>query len=51
MTMLAALTASFITAGEQGWLAPLPGALLAAALSPAGSSSAPNAATRTRSCR
>jgi len=27
-----ALTASFITAGEQGWLAPLPGALLAAAL-------------------
>src|SRR5689334_20779696 len=32
VTMLAALTASFITAGEQGWLAPLPGALLAAAL-------------------
>ena len=28
----AALTASFITAGEQSWLAPLPGALLAAAL-------------------
>ena len=32
VTMLATLTASFITAGEQGWLAPLPGALLAAAL-------------------
>ena len=32
VTMLAALTASFITAGEQGWLAPLPAALLAAAL-------------------
>jgi DHA2 family methylenomycin A resistance protein-like MFS transporter len=32
VTMLAALTASFITAGEQGWLAPLPGALLAAGL-------------------
>ena len=32
VTMLAALTASFITAGEQGWVAPLPGALLAAAL-------------------
>jgi DHA2 family methylenomycin A resistance protein-like MFS transporter len=30
--MLAALTASIITAGEQGWLAPLPGALLAAGL-------------------
>jgi DHA2 family methylenomycin A resistance protein-like MFS transporter len=30
--MLAAITASFITAGEQGWLAPLPGALLVAGL-------------------
>ncbi len=30
--MLAAVTASFITAGEHGWLAPLPGALLVAAL-------------------
>ena len=30
--MLAALTASFITAGQQGWLAPLPGALLGAGL-------------------
>ena len=29
---LAGLTAGFITAGQQGWLAPLPGALLAAAL-------------------
>jgi DHA2 family methylenomycin A resistance protein-like MFS transporter len=32
VTVLAASTASFITAGEQGWLAPLPGALLVAAL-------------------
>ena len=32
VTMLAALTASFITAGQQGWLAPLPGALLGAGL-------------------
>ena len=32
VTMLAAITASFITAGEQGWLAPLPGALLVAGL-------------------
>ena len=32
MTMLAALTASFVTAGQQGWLAPLPGALLGAGL-------------------
>ncbi len=32
VTMLAAFTASFITAGQQGWLAPLPGTLLAAAL-------------------
>src|SRR5437762_657632 len=32
VTTLAAFTASFITAGEQGWLAPLPGALLAAGL-------------------
>ena len=30
--MLAGLTAGFITAGQQGWLAPLPGALLAAGL-------------------
>src|SRR6185437_8298983 len=29
---LAGLTAGFITAGEQGWLAPLPGALLGAGL-------------------
>jgi MFS transporter, DHA2 family, methylenomycin A resistance protein len=29
---LAGLTAAFITAGQQGWLAPLPGALLAAGL-------------------
>jgi MFS transporter, DHA2 family, methylenomycin A resistance protein len=29
VTTLAALTAGFITAGQQGWLAPLPGALLA----------------------
>src|SRR5690349_21463407 len=32
VTMLAAITASFITAGEQGWLAPLPGALLVTGL-------------------
>jgi DHA2 family methylenomycin A resistance protein-like MFS transporter len=32
VTTLAAFTASFITAGEQGWLAPLPGTLLAAGL-------------------
>ena len=32
VTMLAALTASFIAAGQQGWLAPLPGALLGAGL-------------------
>jgi DHA2 family methylenomycin A resistance protein-like MFS transporter len=32
VTMLAAITAGFITAGEQGWLAPLPGALLVAGL-------------------
>ena len=32
VTMLAALTASFITAGQQGWLAPLPAALLGAGL-------------------
>jgi len=32
VTMLAALTASFITAGQQGWLAPLPGALLGVGL-------------------
>jgi hypothetical protein len=29
VTTLAALTAGFISAGQQGWLAPLPGALLA----------------------
>ena len=33
VTMLAALTASFITAGQQGWLPRCPGALLGAGLS------------------
>jgi DHA2 family methylenomycin A resistance protein-like MFS transporter len=32
VSVLAALTGSFITAGQQGWLAPLPAALLVAAL-------------------
>jgi DHA2 family methylenomycin A resistance protein-like MFS transporter len=32
VTALAALTAAFITAGEQGWLSPLPGALFAVCL-------------------
>ena len=32
VTMLAGLTAAFITAGEQGWTKPLPGVLLAAGL-------------------
>jgi DHA2 family methylenomycin A resistance protein-like MFS transporter len=32
VTMLAGFTASFIVAGDQGWLTPLPGALLAAGL-------------------
>jgi DHA2 family methylenomycin A resistance protein-like MFS transporter len=32
VTMLAGLTAAFITAGEQGWTQPLPGALLAVGL-------------------
>jgi MFS transporter, DHA2 family, methylenomycin A resistance protein len=32
VTTLAGLTAGFITAGQQGWFAPLPGALLAAGL-------------------
>ena len=51
VTALSALTAGFITAGQQGWLTPLPGALLAVGLIAALSSCAPNTASPTRSSR